>query len=127
MDNTISFARKNGFTQTLFKRKRYLPDLKNKNKQIQKAAERIAINSPVQGSAADIIKVAMNSIQVSLNSKKVESKMVLQVHDELLFECPKNEIGVMVKLTQTGMEKACSLKVPLKVDIGWGENWNEAH
>ena len=88
MDNTISKARKSGYTCTLFNRRRYLPDLNSKNRQVREAAERIAINSPIQGSAADLIKVAMIRLSRKIKNMKLKSKMILQVHDELVFECP---------------------------------------
>jgi len=127
MDNTIAEARECGYTLTMFNRRRYLPDLKSDNRQVRESAERIAINSPIQGSAADLIKVAM--IQVSKNLKKIKlnSKMILQVHDELLFECPIQEKKEIESLVCKEMEGACTLSVPLVVDIGWGKNWNEAH
>ena len=127
MDNTIAEARECGYTLTMFNRRRYLPDLKSDNRQVRESAERIAINSPIQGSAADLIKVAM--IQLSRNLKKIKlnSKMILQVHDELLFECPIQEKKEIESLVCKEMEGACTLSVPLVVDIGWGKNWNEAH
>ena len=127
MDSTIAFAREKGYTFTILNRKRYLPNLNNRNKQIQKAAERIAINSPVQGSAADIIKSAMISLHKKIKNQKLQSKMILQIHDELLFECPLSEKALIEQLVKKEMELAFSLKVPLKVDMGWGHNWNEAH
>ena len=127
MDNTIAEARECGYTLTMFNRRRYLPDLKSDNRQVRESAERIAINSPIQGSAADLIKVAM--IRLSRNLKKIKSnsKMILQVHDELLFECPVQEKKEIESLVRKEMEGACTLSVPLVVDIGWGKNWNEAH
>ncbi len=127
MDETIQTARKRGYTLTLFNRKRYLPDLNSKNKQVRGAAERIAINSPVQGSAADLIKKAMIRLHPKMIKKKLHSKIILQVHDELLFECPPNEKKEMEILVKKEMEEAQLLKVPLVVDIGWGKNWNDAH
>ena len=127
MDNTVAKARECGYTLTMFNRRRYLPDLKSDNRQVRESAERIAINSPIQGSAADLIKVAM--IRLSRNLKKIKSnsKMILQVHDELLFECPVQEKKEIESLVRKEMEGACTLSVPLVVDIGWGKNWNEAH
>jgi DNA polymerase-1 len=124
---TISKARSTGYTLTLFKRRRYLPDLNSKNRQVREGAERVAINSPIQGSAADIIKVAMINLSRNIKKMKLNSKMILQVHDELVFECPfseKNEIELIVRKE---MEGVCKIAVPLTVDIGWGKNWNEAH
>ena len=127
MDNTVAEARECGYTLTMFNRRRYLPDLKSDNRQVRESAERIAINSPIQGSAADLIKVAMIRLSRNLKKIKLNSKMILQVHDELLFECPVQEKKEIETLVQKEMEGACTLSVPLVVDIGWGKNWNEAH
>ena len=127
MDNTISEARECGYTLTMFNRRRYLPDLKSDNRQTRESAERIAINSPIQGSAADLIKVAMIQISRKLKKLKLHSKMILQVHDELVFECPVQEKKEIESLVRKEMEGACLLSVPLIVDIGWGKNWNDAH
>ena len=127
MEETIEAARDNGYTLTLMSRKRYLPDLNSKNRQAREAAERIAINSPVQGSAADLIKLAMINLDRKIKQNKMKSKMILQVHDELVFECPPNEEEEMRALVKKEMEQVMPLKVPLVVDMGWGENWNDAH
>ena len=127
MGNTITEARECGYTLTMFHRRRYLPDLKSDNRQVRESAERIAINSPIQGSAADLIKVAMIRLSGNLKKIKLNSKMILQVHDELLFECPVQEKKEIESLVRKEMEGAYSLSVPLVVDIGWGKNWNEAH
>jgi len=127
MDNTIAEARECGYTLTMFNRRRYLPDLKSDNRQVRESAERIAINSPIQGSAADLIKIAMIRLSRNLKKIKFNSKMILQVHDELLFECPVQEKKEIESLVRKEMEGACTLSVPLVVDIGWGKNWNEAH
>ena len=127
MDDTIEGARKLGYTNTLLKRRRYLPDINNKNRQAREAAERIAINSPVQGSAADMIKVAMINLHKVFAKKKLKSKMLLQVHDELVFESPEDEQAIVEKIVKKEMEGVFKLKVPLVVDMAWGKNWNEAH
>ena len=127
MDNTIAEARECGYTLTMFNRRRYLPDLKSDNRQVRESAERVAINSPIQGSAADLIKVAMIRLSRNLKKMKLNSKMILQVHDELVFECPVREKKEIESLVRKEMEGACTLSVPLVVDIGWGKNWNEAH
>ena len=127
MGNTITEARECGYTLTMFHRRRYLPDLKSDNRQVRESAERIAINSPIQGSAADLIKVAMIRLSRNLKKIKLNSKMILQVHDELLFECPVQEKKEIESLVRKEMEGAYALSVPLVVDIGWGKNWNEAH
>ena len=125
MDNTIAEARECGYTLTMFNRRRYLPDLKSDNRQVRESAERTAINSPIQGSAADLIKVAMIRLSKNLKKIKLNSKMILQVHDELLFECPVQEKKEIESLVRKEMEGACSLSLPLVVDIVWGKNWNE--
>ena len=127
MEATIESARETGYTVTMMNRKRYLPDLKSKNRQVREAAERVAINSPVQGSAADLIKLAMISLAQQLKKHKMKSRMILQVHDELVFECPVKEKEKIHKLVKKEMEGVVSLSVPLIVDMGWGKNWNEAH
>jgi DNA polymerase-1 len=127
MDKTISDARENGFTLTMYNRRRYLPDLTSGNRQVRESAERIAINSPIQGSAADLIKIAMIQLSLSIKKLNLKSKMILQVHDELVFECPIEEKKVMESIVQKEMEGVHKLFVPLVVDIGWGKNWNEAH
>jgi len=127
MERTVEDARDTGYTMTLMKRKRYLPDLNSKNRQAREAAERIAINSPVQGSAADLIKLAMINLDREITQKRLNSRMILQVHDELVFECPPEEEEEMRALVKKEMEEVMPLKVPLVVDIGWGNNWNDAH
>lgn len=127
MEETVEEARKSGYTLTLMNRKRYLPDLNSKNRQAREAAQRVAINSPVQGSAADLIKLAMINLDREINQRKLKSRMILQVHDELVFECPPQEEEEMRALVKKEMEEVMPLKVPLVVDIGWGSNWNDAH
>ena len=127
MEETIEAARKTGYTLTLMNRKRYLPDLNSKNRQAREAAERVAINTPVQGSAADLIKLAMINLDREIRGKNLKSRMILQVHDELVFECPPQEEEEMRALVKKEMEEVIRIKVPLVVDMGWGENWNDAH
>ncbi len=127
MEETVKQAREVGYTMTLMNRKRYLPDLKSQNRQVRESAERVAINSPVQGSAADLIKLAMIQLAKKISKKKLKSRMILQVHDELVFECPEEEEQEMRALVKKEMEEVVPLKVPLVVDMGWGENWNTAH
>ena len=107
----------------MFGRKRYLPDITSQNRTVKSMAERLAVNSPIQGSAADIIKVAMVNIQEIINKKKLNSKMLLQVHDELIFDVPEEELNIMKKIVKKEMEGAVSLDVPLLVDMGQGVNW----
>ena len=127
ISNQINFARENGFVETVLKRKRFLKDINSRNPMIRGAAERNAVNAPVQGSAADIIKLAMINIQDHILNEKLKSKILIQVHDELVFEVYKNEIAYMTNMIKNEMENAFQLKVPLKVDIGKGENWFDAH
>jgi DNA polymerase-1 len=127
MDMSIQAGRSLGYVKTLFGRRRYLPDIVSANYTVRGMAERNAINSPIQGTAADIIKLAMINIQRSIKSKGLRSEMILQVHDELVFDVPKEEIGVLKDLVKTEMEKAVTLKVPLLVEVGEGNNWLEAH
>ncbi len=127
MENTIDSAKKDGYTLTMMGRKRYLPDINSKNRMVREAAERVAINSPVQGSAADIIKLAMIRLFNQLQKKKLQSKMILQVHDELVFDVVESEKSGLGKLVKKEMEKVVNLKVPLKISMDWGSNWNEAH
>ena len=127
MNNQISFARDNGFVETILGRRRYLKDINSQNSIVRGAAERNAINAPIQGSAADIIKIAMINIQNKLSSGNYSSKMLLQVHDELVFDVFKPELNEMIDLTRNEMEQAYKINVPLTVDINYGLNWLEAH
>lgn len=127
IDNVIRQSLESGFVTTLFNRKRHVPELISTNRNIRQLGERLAINSPIQGSAADIIKVSMINIWNRLKKEKLKSKMLLQVHDELLFEVEEAETKVMESLIREEMEGAVKLNVSLKVDIGAGKNWSEAH
>ncbi|MFQ5482623.1 MAG: DNA polymerase, partial [Nitrospinaceae bacterium] len=126
MESVVAEARDRGYTVTLFHRRRYLPDLNSKNRQAREAAERVAINSPVQGSAADLIKKAMIRLHAQLKGKRMKSRMILQVHDELVFECHADEKEKMQSLVRREMEEVHALRVPLIVDMAWGRNWTEA-
>jgi len=127
MSNIIEFARDNGYVTTLLNRRRYLPEINSDNRRIREFAERTAINTPIQGSAADLIKVAMINIQNEIARKSFRSKMIMQVHDELVFEVPKDELEQMKALVRAEMENAISLSVPVKVDMGEATNWLDAH
>lgn len=127
MDKSIEMAREKGYVETLFGRKRYLPDINSRNATVRGYAERNAINAPIQGSAADIIKVAMNNIFDHLNKAGLQSKMILQVHDELNFNVNENEIEKVKEIVSEEMENAYKLIVYLKADCGIGDNWLEAH
>ena len=123
----VDFARDNGYVTTVLGRRRYLKDINSQNAVVRGAAERNAVNAPIQGSAADIIKLAMIAIQSKLESENWKAKMLLQVHDELVFDVPKEEVEALQKMVKNEMENAFPLDVPLVVDMGIGTNWLEAH
>ena len=127
MENSINEARKKEYVETIMGRRRYLRDINAKNGMIRAMAERNAINAPIQGSAADIIKIAMINIENQIVKRNMKSKMLLQVHDELVFDMHKSESNELQKIVRNEMENAVSLEVPLVVDIGEGNNWLEAH
>ena len=127
INDQVSYARSNGYVETILGRRRYLKDINSRNGVVRGAAERNAINAPVQGSAADIIKKAMINIQKRLKNNNYKSKMLLQVHDELVFDVFKPELNELINLVKMEMEKAHEIKVPLTVDINYGLNWLEAH
>ena len=127
VDQTHQAARKTMMVKTLFGRRRYLPDINSTNHNVRSNAERMAQNTPIQGTAADIIKRAMIQIHESLRKKKMKTRMVLQVHDELVFDVPDQEIGLLESLVRERMEGAARLAVPLTVDISTGKSWVEAH
>lgn len=127
MDQSIARARENGYIETIFGRKRYLPDINSHNAVVRGYAERNAINAPIQGSAADIIKVAMVRIYQRFLTEKLRSKMILQVHDELNFSVLPDEKEKVQQIVIEEMERAYSMQVPLRADCGWGSNWLEAH
>ena len=127
MDRSIEVARSQGYVETIFHRKRFLPDINSRNATVRGYAERNAINAPIQGSAADIIKVAMARIYRRFTDEGLRSKMILQVHDELNFSVLPEEKERVQQIVLEEMEKACPMQVPLKADCGWGKNWLEAH
>jgi DNA polymerase-1 len=127
MHQSVELAREKGYVETILGRRRYLPDIRSGNAVVRGFAERNAINAPIQGSAADIIKRAMIDIQHELSKKPLRSKMILQVHDELVFDCHRDELEEMRSMVIDKMQMAYPLSVPLKVDAGTGENWLEAH
>jgi len=127
MSKQIDFARENGYVETLMGRRRYLTNINSQNGMIRSADERNAVNAPIQGSAADIIKIAMKNIFNILSEKQFKSKMILQVHDELVFDVHLSELDKIKKVVKNSMENAVTLDIPLKVDIGTGKNWLEAH
>jgi DNA polymerase-1 len=127
MDKTLSLARDRGYVETLYKRRRKTGNLNASNRNIVQAEERVAINMPIQGTAADIIKIAMINIHKKMDSENYQSKMILQIHDELLFECPQAEVEKLAAMVIEEMEGAVQLSVPLKVDWNYGKSWYEAH
>jgi DNA polymerase-1 len=127
MDECIEKARKNEFVETILGRRRYLRDINSRNMTMRGFAERNAINAPIQGSAADMIKVAMINVYKWMKEEKLRSKMILQVHDELVFDVHKDEIDLLKKEIPKLMANAVKIEVPLEVEIGIGQNWLEAH
>ncbi|MBT7609862.1 MAG: DNA polymerase I [Bacteriovoracaceae bacterium] len=123
LDTLKEHAEQHGHSITMFGRKRFLPDIYSKNRTIKANAERVAINSPIQGTAADIIKMAMIQIQAEINEQKLKTKMILQVHDELIFEVPSDEIEIVKNLVRDKMESVVELDVPLTIDMGVADNW----
>ncbi|WP_435261322.1 DNA polymerase I [Tenacibaculum sp. nBUS_03] len=123
----VDFAREHGYVETILERRRYLKDINSRNAIVRSGAERNAVNAPIQGSAADIIKLAMINIHKRFKQEKFTSKMLLQVHDELVFDAHKNELDVIKPIIKEEMENAFKLSVPLDVEIGIGDNWLEAH
>ena len=127
IENQISFARDKGYVETILGRRRILRDINSTNSVVRSAAERNAVNAPIQGSAADIIKISMINIQKEFVSKKIKSKMLLQIHDELVFDVFKPELNKVMEIVRYQMENAFKLDIPLSVDIDYGVNWLEAH
>ena len=127
MERAIGEAQEKGYVTTLLGRRRPIPELKSHNRNTRQQGERLAVNSPVQGTAADIIKIAMINIGKRLRKESVKAQMILQVHDELLFELPESEADGLRRIVKEEMEGALRLSVPLKVEMGHGKNWAEAH
>jgi len=127
LEKIKDFARTKGYTETLAGRRRYLPNINNRNSVVRARDERIAINMPVQGTAADMIKIAMIDIYEEFNKKKLKTKMIMQVHDELVFDCDKSELETVKKIVENKMKHALKLDVPIEVEMGVGVSWFEAH
>ena len=127
MEKTKSDAKKTGFVETMYGRRLYLPEISAGNAIRRQAAERVAINAPVQGTAADIMKKAMILVNNELKDKKVDAKLILQVHDELVIESNQKEVERVSQILSNCMSRAASLTVPLDVEIGKGKNWDQAH
>ena len=123
----VEQVRSTGYAETVMGRRRYLPDIHSNNATVRAFAERNAVNAPIQGSAADIIKVAMVSVDQAIQKEGLQSRMIMQVHDELVFDVPRDEVEVMQNLVQTAMVSAVNLSVPLVVDMSTGADWLEAH
>ena len=127
MEETVERAKVNGYVKTLTGRRRNLPDILSSNRGVAEFAKRTAINTPIQGSAADLIKIAMVHIYNDIKKRNMSSRMILQVHDELVFDVPVKEREELSFFVRDRMEHALELSVPLKIDEGWGKNWREAH
>jgi DNA polymerase-1 len=127
MDKQIRFAQQNGYVQTLLGRKRWLKDINSSNAVVRGYAERNAINMPIQGTAADMIKLAMITVHKTFQQHNLKSKMLLQVHDELVFDAHRDEVETIKPLILEGMRNALPLAVPIEAEIGAGNNWLEAH
>jgi len=126
MDDIVEFARKNGYVETMFHRKRQIPELKSSSFQVRSFGQRIAMNTPIQGSAADIIKIAMVKVWSELKKRNLRSRLILQVHDELLVETAAEALEEVRDIVRRNMEEAVKLSVPLVVDISTGKDWFEA-
>jgi DNA polymerase-1 len=124
---SLERARELGYVKTLSGRIRYLPEIRSGNRGAREFAERAAINTPIQGTAADCIKIAMIRIDRRIQEQKLSARLILQVHDELLFEVPEEELDTLLPLVKKEMEEAMKLDVPLRTTIGYGSNWHEAH
>lgn len=127
MDNLVQSGKDNGFVETLWGRRRYIPELKSNNFNVRQFGERVAKNAPIQGTAADIIKIAMINIQKELEKKNLESKLILQVHDELVIETKESELEMVQEILVRNMENVISMKVPLKAEANYGKTWYDAH
>ena len=126
LKTVVSTARQKGYTETILGRRRYLPDLNHENRQRREIAERAALNAPIQGSAADIIKIAMINVDREINLQNLKSRLLLQVHDELILEVSPGEKEVLERIVKDKMSNAYKLNVPLDVNIGFGKSWDLA-
>ena len=127
MEKTIADARQCGYVSTLFGRRRALPELNSNNHNIRASGERMARNTPIQGTAADVIKLAMVRVWRRLRNEKMESRLILTVHDELIVEAPENEVEQVKRILKEEMEQVVSYSVPLTAEVGTGKTWLEAH
>jgi DNA polymerase-1 len=126
MRQVVENAREQGYTQTMYGRKRYIPELKSSNFNVRSGAERIALNTPIQGTAADLIKLAMLRVDQALSANFPEARLILQVHDELIVECPEEIAPQVAELVSSEMELVANLSVPLLAEAKWGKSWYEA-
>ena len=126
MKKVVSDAREDGYTQTLYGRRRYIPELKSSNYNVRQGAERIALNTPIQGTAADLIKLAMIRVEAALGQNYPEARLLLQVHDELIVECPEELAPQVAALVSREMEQVAALRVPLTAEAKFGKSWYEA-
>jgi DNA polymerase-1 len=127
IEDTLAAARETGYVETIFGRRRYLPDINSRNGTVRSLAERTAINAPIQGTSADIIKMAMINVDRRISEAGLQSRMVLQIHDELVFDALREEVDVLQKIVKEEMENVIELSVPLTVECNYGNNWLEAH
>jgi DNA polymerase-1 len=126
IEETVDAARRQGYVETLSGRRRYLPELHSDNRPVRENAERMAVNTPIQGSAADLIKLAMVAVDAGIRAGEIPCDMLLQVHDELVFECDEADAVRVAEAVRSEMEGAMELSVPLRVELGWAKNWLEA-
>jgi DNA polymerase-1 len=126
MDEIPKVAREKGYVESMFGRRRYFPSINDRNFSVRSRAEREAINMPIQGTASDIVKIAMIRVAAALERENLQTKMIMQVHDELLFEAPEDEVARAMLLIKDEMEAAAELDAPLVVEVGFGDNWMEA-
>jgi DNA polymerase-1 len=127
INDTIASAREMGYVETLFGRRRFLPDINSRNATVRSLAERNAVNAPIQGTSADIIKLAMINVAKRLEQEKMTSRMILQIHDELMFDAVRDEVDKLKAIVTEEMENVIRLSVPLTVECNYGNNWLEAH
>ena len=127
IEDTLTSARETGYVETIFGRRRYLPDINSKNGTVRSLAERTAVNAPIQGTSADIIKMAMINVDRRIRKEGLKSRMVLQIHDELVFDAVADEVSILEGIVKEEMENVTGLSVPLTVECNHGNNWLEAH
>jgi DNA polymerase-1 len=127
IDGLIKTTERLGYATTLLGRRRYIPAIRSGNKTEKAAAERVAVNTPIQGSAADIVKLAMHRVDRALSGSKLDAKLLLQVHDELIFECAEKDADALMALVKDEMEKAASLRIPLRASVEKARSWGEMH